>query len=37
MNIKIKAADTCKNSPISHGDIMVEGDIHICVSTDLNE
>jgi len=24
--------DVCKNSPISHGDILVDGDIHICVA-----
>lgn len=27
--------EACQNSPISHGDILIEGDIHICVSTDL--
>lgn len=26
--------DTCKNSPISHSDILVNGDIHICLSKD---
>lgn len=27
--------EECKNSPISHGDIMVDGNINICVSNDL--
>ncbi len=27
--------ESCQNSPISHGDIIVVGDMHICVSTDL--
>lgn len=27
--------EACQNSPISHGDILIDGDIHICVSTDL--
>ena len=30
---KIKT-DVCANSPISHCDIMVEGDINFCVSGD---
>jgi len=28
-------ADRCQNSPISHGDMYVSGDIEMCVSTDL--
>ncbi len=27
--------DECKNSPVSHGDILVDGDINIYVSNDL--
>lgn len=27
--------DECQFSPNSHGDIMVSGDIHICVSDDI--
>ena len=26
--------ETCKDSPVSHGDIIVEGDINMCVSSD---
>ncbi len=26
--------DQCKNSPISHSDIMVDGDIEFCLSED---
>jgi len=29
--------EACTNSPISHGDILVHGDINFCVSTDLND
>lgn len=27
--------EQCQNSPVSHSDIIVEGDIHFCVSKDL--
>lgn len=27
--------EECKNSPISHGDLLYDGDINICVSNDL--
>lgn len=30
---KIKT-DTCTVSPVSHGDILVDGDINLCVSKD---
>jgi len=27
-------SDQCKNSPISHGDLIVQGDIEMCISED---
>ncbi len=29
--------DMCKNSPSSHSDIIVEGDINFCLSEDAHE
>lgn len=29
--------EACKNSETSHGDIIVDGDIHVCVGNDLIE
>lgn len=29
-------SDQCKNSPTSHGDIIVEGDIQMCISEDAS-
>ena len=33
---KIKI-DQCENSPISHSDIIVDGDINFCLSEDASE
>lgn len=30
-------SDACQSSPVSHSDIMVEGDINICLSKDAQK
>ncbi len=40
LRIKCKGkinVDQCENSPISHSDIIVDGDINFCVSEDSKE